>query len=95
MPRRASRGGNHNVQPNVYQRRKLKLWMLATFGNGIVVECAFGCGRLLFFSEITLDRYPIAGIDGGRYVKSNLRPACLPCNTRHGQQLAAERRRSA
>jgi hypothetical protein len=90
-PRRANRGSNKNDVPSAAERRALKVWMLAVFGDGITAPCAF-CGRRLFFSEITRDRYPRPGRKGGRYVRGNIRPACMSCNAADGaRQLAAEK----
>lgn len=89
MVRRATKTGNGNQRGGAAQRRELKVWMLAEFGDGITVECAFGCGRRLFYSEITKDRFPVPGRKGGKYVKGNVRPACMSCNAREGAKQAA------
>lgn len=86
--RRANRGGNKNDVPSAAERRALKAWMLATFGDGITAPCA-GCGRPLFWSEMTRDRYPKPGRKGGRYVRGNIRPMCLSCNSSEGARQAA------
>ena len=39
------------------------------------------------FDTITVDRYPVPGIDGGSYRHGNIRPACGTCNSRHGNAL--------
>lgn len=41
----------------------------------------------------TVDRF-LPGIEGGTYVFTNCRPACLPCNLERGGRLGAERRGS-
>lgn len=87
--RRASRGGNKNDVPSAAERRALKAWMLATFGDGITVVCTGTCGRRLFWSEITRDRYPKPGRKGGKYVRGNIRPMCLSCNSSEGARQAA------
>lgn len=61
-------------------------------GNGLTVPCAF-CGRELLFSEITRDRFPKPGHKGGKYVKGNIRPACLSCNSADGARQLAEKKR--
>lgn len=92
-PRRANRGSNKNDVPSAAQRRALNTWLLGTFGDGITAPCSF-CQRPLFFSEITRDRYPKPGRKGGRYVKGNIRPACMSCNAADGaRQAAIERAR--
>lgn len=88
MTRRASRGSNKNQRPPAHVGRALKAWMLAEFGNGITAPCAF-CRRELLYSEITKDRFPIPGRRGGRYVRGNLRPACMSCNASEGARQAA------
>lgn len=87
--RRASKTGNKNQRPASYVGRALKVWMLAEFGDGITAPCSFGCGKTLFYSEVTKDRYPIPGRKGGKYVKGNIRPACMSCNAREGAREAA------
>jgi hypothetical protein len=62
--------------------------MLATFGDGISAPCAF-CGRHLLYSQMTKDRFPKPGRKGGKYVKGNVRPACLSCNAAEGARQAA------
>lgn len=91
--RRATKTGNKNQRPNSYAGRALKVWMLAEFGDGISVLCSFGCGKRLFYSDITKDRYPIPGRKGGRYVKGNVRPACMACNASEGARQAALERK--
>lgn len=89
--RRESRGSNKNQKPPSHVSRALKTWMLSEFGDGITAPCAF-CGKHLLYSEITKDRFPIAGRHGGRYVKGNIRPACMSCNAAEGAREAnAER----
>lgn len=97
MVRRANRGSNKNQKPKSVVSRALKTWMLAEFGDGLTVPCEGTCGRRLFYSEITKDRYPIPGRKGGRYVKGNIRPMCMSCNAaegaRQGNLERAEKRR--
>lgn len=86
--RRANRGSNKNDVPSAEQRRALNTWLLGTDGDGITVPCAF-CQRPLLFSEITRDRYPKPGRKGGRYIKGNIRAACMSCNASDGARQAA------
>ncbi len=79
---------NRNERGSAAKRRELKTWMLAEFGDGVSVRCCF-CDRTLLFSQITKDRFPIPGRRGGRYVKGNVRPACLSCNASEGARQAA------
>lgn len=85
---------NRNERGNATARRALKTWMLGTFGDGISAPCSF-CGVELLPSEITKDRFPIPGRKGGRYVKGNVRPACLSCNAAEGARQAAIERTEA
>lgn len=92
VTRRASKTGNKNQRPPSHIGRALKVWMMSEFGDGITVPCSFGCGRRLFYSEVTKDRHPIPGRKGGKYVKGNVRPACMSCNASEGaRQSAVER----
>jgi hypothetical protein len=85
---------NRNERGNAAARRALKTWMLAEFGDGISTVCCF-CGRVLLFSTMTKDRFPIPGRKKGRYVKGNVRPACLSCNASEGARQAAIERTEA
>lgn len=89
--RRASKGSNKNRRPSARAGRALKAWMLAEFGDGITAPCAF-CQRHLFWTEITKDLHPKPARKGGRYVKGNVRPACMSCNAADGARRAAEER---
>lgn len=79
---------NRNERGNAKFRRELKTWMLGVFGDGLTAPCCF-CGKALFYSQITKDRFPIPGRRGGKYVKGNVRPACLSCNASEGARQAA------
>lgn len=79
---------NRNERGNSHDRRALKTWMLAEFGDGISAACCF-CARPLLFSTMTKDRFPIPGRKGGKYAKGNVRPACLSCNASEGARQAA------
>lgn len=43
----------------------------------------YRCGRLLVFETLTVDRI-IPGCQGGTYRRTNIRPACGPCNEKTG-----------
>lgn len=75
---------NSSARGSAEDRRRRKQWLLDTFGDGTVALCSFVCGTELTFDTITVDRYPIAGIDGGTYVRKNIRPACGFCNSKYG-----------
>lgn len=85
---------NRNERGSAARRRELKTWMLAEFGDGISVACCF-CGRALLYSTMTKDRFPVPGRKGGKYVKGNVRPSCLSCNSSEGARQAAIERTEA
>jgi hypothetical protein len=78
---------NGNDRGSSSQRRARKVWLLAQFGDGTSALCSFGCGAVLTFETVTVDRWPVPGCQGGRYVQGNIRPACAPCNSIHGGAL--------
>lgn len=91
MPRRLgqARGTSNRLDPtrgNSQDRRDRKLWLLSEFGNGIQAPCSF-CGEILSFDDVTVDRWPVPGCEGGTYEEGNIRPACGPCNSKHGGAL--------
>src|SRR5213595_2589086 len=86
---------NSNERGNAAARRVRKQWLLDSFGNGEIAYCCFhGCKEALTFDTITVDRYPIAGCDGGTYKRGNIRPACGPCNSADGARLGQERKKA-
>jgi hypothetical protein len=74
------------VRGSSYDRRARRAWMLDTFGDGVTAPC-YRCGESLTDETITADRI-VPGRDGGRYVRTNIRPACGPCNSETGGALA-------
>lgn len=85
---------NTNDRGSAESRRRRKQWLLDEFGNGTSCPCAT-CWTKLTFDTITVDRYPIAGVDGGRYVHGNIRPQCALCASRQGARMAHARTRAA
>lgn len=80
-------------------RRRYLLSAAAGFGgNGEVVPCALGivgdCSILVDNATMEVDRI-VPGVDGGRYIRSNIRPTCRPCNESAGhstqRQVAARK----
>lgn len=51
----------------------------------------YRCGLLLTVEIVTVDRI-IEGTNGGTYRRNNIRPACLPCNSKTGGALAKKQR---
>jgi hypothetical protein len=87
---------NRNERGSSYERRIRKAWLLDTFGDGTTAPCAIRfdhhCLGEVDMTTITVDRHPVPGIEGGRYGRDNIRPACGPCNSRHGTELREERK---
>jgi hypothetical protein len=46
----------------------------------------YRCGKLLTRKTVTVDRI-VPGCKGGRYVRSNIRPACSRCNSETGGRV--------
>ncbi len=97
---------NGNVRGSSYTRRRRREWLLEHYradvdvdlrGLGIALGMGapacrcYRCGRLLAQDALTVDRI-IPGCQGGTYRRTNIRPACGPCNSETG---GATRRRVA
>lgn len=76
---------NKNQAGSSRDRRRRKLWLLATFGDGVTVACVH-CAVVLFYSTLSVDRV-VPGCRGGTYRRGNIQPSCLPCNSRLGGSL--------
>lgn len=85
---------NSNSRGGSKDRRIRKQWLLDNFGDGESAPCSFNCGTLVTFTTITVDRFPISGIEGGTYKRGNIRPACGPCNSSDGSSLGAARKKA-
>lgn len=84
---------SRNQRGNTKDRRVRRQWLLDTFGDGKEAQCAFdNCSTMLTFNTITVDRFPIPGIEGGRYIRGNIRPACGYHNSKDGGEIAMQRR---
>jgi hypothetical protein len=68
---------------NSYDRARRKRWLLSPEaghgGDGQHVDCRW-CGRQLTADTLEIDRWPVCGHAGGRYVQKNIVPACGECN---------------
>lgn len=86
MTRRGTSNGN--ARGSSTDRRARRRWLLRTWraNKPGFVRC-YRCGALLDESTVTVDRI-IPGCLGGRYVRTNIRPACSGCNSETGGQLA-------
>lgn len=84
---------SRNQRGNTKDRARRREWLVDTFGDGVLVRCAFeGCSEMLTKNTVTVDRWPIPGIEGGRYVRGNIRPACSYHNSKDGAMIAFNRR---
>jgi hypothetical protein len=59
-------------------------------GEGTPTCRCYRCGGLLTVDTVTVDRI-VPGVKGGTYRRSNIRPACGPCNSETGGALAGKR----
>jgi len=82
---------NGNVRGNSEDRARRKAWLLDMYASdidqrrGATCRC-YRCGELLTFETLTVDRI-VPGCLGGRYVRTNIRPSCAPCNSETGGGL--------
>lgn len=83
---------NRNARGNTRDREARKRWLLKTYAADANHHDGFNwsracrcyrCGELLTFRTLTVDRI-IPGCKGGRYVRTNIRPACADCNSETG-----------
>lgn len=91
-----SRGtSNSNTRGSASSRRARRQWLLDTFGDGTTAACRLkvspACLKTVDIVTLSVDRYPIPGCEGGRYVRGNIRPVCAPCNMHHGSLLGQAR----
>jgi hypothetical protein len=84
-PDKSSKRHGGDTRGNTTNRRRRKLWLLATFGDGERCSCSH-CGIELVAATLTTDRV-IPGHQGGRYVRGNIRPSCAPCAHRQGADM--------
>ncbi len=87
---------NSNARGGAPARRARKRWLLTTFGDGTRAKCALalpGCLVWVTFETLSVDRFPVPGYLGGRYVRGNIRPACGHCNSVDGGHIGAAQRR--
>lgn len=76
---------NTNARGNTYDRAARKRYLLRVYASnrGSDTCRCYRCGKLLDFADLTVDRI-VPGARGGRYVRSNIRPACAGCNSETG-----------
>lgn len=84
-----SRGtSNSNVRGNVKDRIARKNYLLTVFesDHGIGTCRCYRCGKVLSITTLTVDRIK-PGCLGGKYIRLNIRPACMTCNRETGARL--------
>lgn len=87
---------NGDDRGNSYARRARSEWLIAHYGYRGTCGCMW-CGRKLTMDTVTADRFH-PGKVGGRYIRENIGPACVSCNSGRAAQSffeAAKRWRSA
>lgn len=82
---------NGNDSGSSYDRRRRKIWLLNTFGDGYTAPCHY-CDVELDWFTLTVDRI-LPGARGGTYARPNIRPACGHCNSVEGNKLRMELKR--
>jgi 5-methylcytosine-specific restriction endonuclease McrA len=83
---------NSNVRGNSKDRAKRRLYLVRAYEADVAGKCrCYRCGELLTAETVTVDRI-VPGCLGGRYVRENIRPACIDCNTETGSALGVRRR---
>lgn len=87
---------NTNSRGSAASRRARKAWVLREFDPDLgpdQARChlgvADGCLRVVDFTTVSIDRWPIPGCQGGSYRRGNIRPVCLPCNSKDGGSIRA------
>lgn len=89
MKRTAARRGtsNQNARGNSRDRAARRAYLLRVYASDIRGRCrCYRCGRLLTARTVTVDRI-VPGCKGGRYVRSDIRPACARCNSETGGKV--------
>lgn len=77
---------NTNVRGSAADRRSRKRYLLVTFGDGELVTC-YRCAVPMLAEDLTADRI-VPGARGGTYARSNIRPACRPCQDEQGWMMS-------
>lgn len=97
---------NGNQRGSAAGRRARRRYLVDTFGwrlaDGTGIVCCYRCAVPLLEHDdpeapgqaVTVDRI-VPGVEGGRYTRDNIRPACGACNSETGAHLAHARRREA
>ncbi len=82
---------NSNARGSSKARAARRRWLLATYESEHpgYARC-YRCGSLLSELTLTVDRI-VPGCRGGKYVRSNIRPACAMCNSETGGATRGKR----
>lgn len=87
---------NRNERGSSYQRRRRRQWLVEEFGDGEFVACflqrSVYCLLVLDVDTVSADRL-VPGVHGGTYARSNIQPACGPCQCNQGGHLGSAQRR--
>lgn len=67
---------------NSTDRKRRKLWMLATWGDGSSCPCVH-CGMRLVYALVEADRI----VPGGSYCRDNIQPSCRMCNVQRSNKI--------
>lgn len=81
---------NTNARGNSRDRLARRRWLAKVYQSDVgsgTCRC-YRCGLLLSVDTVTVDRI-VPGCRGGRYVRSNIRPACARCNSETGARVRA------
>lgn len=81
MANGSMRRAGQDHRGNSRDRAARRAWIASTMGVNGWVYCHL-CGKRLKASASTwhVDRFPVPGHKGGRYIRGNIRPACPKCN---------------
>lgn len=81
---------NRNDRGSSTDRRRRREWLVTEYGDGQDVACFLQrsphCLYVLDVDNVSPDRVKL-GVHGGTYRRSNILPACLPCQCHQGGQV--------
>lgn len=79
---------NSNARGSSQDRARRRAYLLRVYesNRGAGTCRCYRCGRVLTADTVTVDRV-VPGCRGGRYVRSNIRPACAGCNSETGGKV--------
>jgi hypothetical protein len=85
---------NRNDRGSSRDRARRRAFLLAKFGDGTTAPCQAEqhheeCTGTVTDDTVSADRWPLAGADGGRYTRDNIRPVFWLCNSLQGGLMRA------